>query len=208
MKGDFDRTAHWPRPLDAKRAWAFVLDDEALAACSPHIEDVAVTEPGRAWTARLVSHMGRFSFTAPVEVRIRDTAVCAYMEVEAQGQDRRMGTRLQVDARLELERAVPATPPSAADPTAPDVPDPGVSAARLAGTYLVRGKAANLAPSIVHRHAELMVDAFWERFHRARSEHRGSPMILCGRARHMLPALVVLCARRPSTLTTTIEKRL
>lgn len=80
------------------------------------------------------------------------------------GQDRRMGTRLQVDARLELERAVPPTPPSAADLTAPDAPDPGVSAARLAGTYRVRGKAAKLAPGIVHRHAELMVDAFWERF--------------------------------------------
>jgi uncharacterized protein len=164
MKGSFARAADWSQPLDVRRAWAFVLDDQALAACSPHIEDVAVTESGRAWTARLVSHMGRFSFAAPIEIRIRDIAACAYVEVEAQGQDRRMGTRLQVDARLELECDGPVTPPSAADPTVPDASDPGVVAARLAGTYVVRGKAANLAPGIVHRHAELMVDAFWERF--------------------------------------------
>ena len=158
MRGSFDRSTRWPRALDPQRLWSFVLDEEALAACSPHVEDVTPAASGQAWSARLVSRVGRLSFSAPVDVRVCDQATGRYVEIEAHGRDPRMGTRLAVQARLELVRDAPAHPGAIRPRSTP------VDAARLAGHYAVRGKAANLAPGVVSRHAEMMVDAFWERF--------------------------------------------
>lgn len=42
MQGDVTRTAHWPRALDPVRLWGFVVDDGALAECSPHVRATAV----------------------------------------------------------------------------------------------------------------------------------------------------------------------
>jgi hypothetical protein len=152
MKGDFTRDTRWPRPLDPDRLWHFLLDETSMARCSPHVEGVEPNDAG--WTARLVSHVGRLRFAAPVEVQVRDQAHGSYVEIEAHGEDTRIGTRLHVRARLDF---VPVTPFADAAP-------PPLVEAHLGGTYEVRGRAANLAPGIVHRHAGVMVDAFWERF--------------------------------------------
>lgn len=81
MQGDISRMARWPTALDPAPLWTVVLDDTAMAACSPHV-GVARLEPGPA---------------------------------------------------------------------------------RRTGRDTVRGSAAHLAPGVV-RHANLMVDAFWDRF--------------------------------------------
>lgn len=124
--------------------WDLVHDVEALAACSAYVSDVTESEGG--WQASLVSKVGPFKLEAPLFVEIVNEREMESIDVRARGEDTRVGTRLSVDATLELQ--------------------PSQNRAVLNGRYEVTGSVANLGSAVVRRHAKQMIDDFWKNLER------------------------------------------
>ena len=68
MKDAFERQMVVGLPLD--KAWAYLQDVRALAACSSYLQGVEVIEEGHRWSTVLQDRVGPFKLAAPMAVEI------------------------------------------------------------------------------------------------------------------------------------------
>jgi carbon monoxide dehydrogenase subunit G len=131
----------------AQDVWPLLRDVELLASCSSAVENEQETTPGTAWTVDLIRKVGRFRLAAPLTVAIVGEEEGRALRIQARGTDRKIGTRLDVEASMELET----------------VGDTGVRLT-LQGGYEVTGRIASLGSGIVRRHATELIDEFCQGF--------------------------------------------
>ncbi len=128
--------------------WEALHDHVFLASCSTAATDpVLEATPGN-WRFRLTSSVGPFNVSAPMRVEIVEERPYELIVVRARGEDRKIGTRLTVDASVNISGS-----------------DSQVEV-ELIGSFEVLGKVANMGASIVRRQASGMITEFWDNFQR------------------------------------------
>ena len=141
MRGSFQRSTQVSvSPVDV---WEVLHDVDLLASYSSHLGAVTTVEADRLWTTALQDRVGPFRLSAPMEVEILDETDMVEISIRASGQDRGPGTRLVVEASVQLDETN------------------GDTMLTLTGSYDLRGKVAALGGAVARRQAETMIDEFW-----------------------------------------------
>lgn len=127
--------------------WELLGDVYALASFSSRLKDVEPIVQGQEWRLILSDRVGPIELSAPMSVEIVDSSYLELITISAVGQDRGLGTRLNVQASVGCQER-----------------GSNSLVVTLEGTYEVIGKVANLSSSIVRRQANSMIDEFWSNF--------------------------------------------
>ncbi|MQA76748.1 MAG: hypothetical protein GEU88_21055, partial [Solirubrobacterales bacterium] len=116
-----------PRLVD----WISIVDD------AQEIERLA------RYTAVLMDRIGPFKLRADLDITVDEVREPHRIHVRAAGEDRQVGSRLVVDAVLEIE------------------PDASGAHVRAGGTYEVTGRVAAMGGGTIRKKAERILDNFF-----------------------------------------------
>jgi uncharacterized protein len=122
--------------------WTTVTDVERLVSWISILHSVKELEPLSSYTATLEDRLGPFRLRADLEVRVSDAMALRTMTVQAEGEDRQVGSRIAVVGTLTLSEEENAT------------------ALALHGEFEVTGKAAALGASSIRKKANAILDDF------------------------------------------------
>lgn len=140
MAVEFDRT------IDVKSApaevWDRILELDCIAGWVKIIQDVEETAHLAAYTAVLTDSLGPFRMSADLDIDVTEYAHPFLVKFTADGEDRQVGSRIWVDATLNLK-----------------VVGTG-SELRFHGEYEVTGRAATLGASMIRSKASALLDKF------------------------------------------------
>lgn len=142
MRGSFDRST--PLAASPTDIWATLHDVDHLAACSSHLGPVTIIEPDQRWKTSLQDRVGPFKLSAPMDVEIIEESPLSEISIRASGQDRGLGTRLAVEATVQIHQTN------------------GDAILALEGSYELKGRVASLGGTVARRQAETMIDEFWD----------------------------------------------
>lgn len=140
MAVEFDRTIEVSTaPTDV---WNRILEIDCIAGWVPIIGDVEEIERLVEYEAVLSDALGPFSMAADLEITVLEHAEPNHIRFKADGEDRQVGSRILVDATLDL------------------APTNAGSELRFHGSYEVSGRAATLGASMIRTKASAMIDKF------------------------------------------------
>ncbi|TDD70188.1 hypothetical protein E1262_10040 [Jiangella aurantiaca] len=126
------------------RAWATLTDVPVLVSWISVLEQAEELAHLERYTAVLLDRLGPFKLRADLAITLSDVRIEEHVTVHAEGEDRQVGSRLVVDATLDLE------------PT-----DDGWTTVRVAGVYEVSGKVAAMGGGTINRKAEKIIAEFF-----------------------------------------------
>ena len=126
-----------------------LVDVPRISGWVPVVRDVTERAPLERYQAVLEDRMGPFRLRADLDVEVTSVDAPRSITIRADGEDRQVGSRITVDARLGL------TPTAAGC----DV--------EITGTYEVTGRVATMGAGTIRQKATGMLTAFVET---ARSE--------------------------------------
>jgi carbon monoxide dehydrogenase subunit G len=86
--------------------WAFLLDPARLAPCIPGCDGLEV-EDAQTWRVRLTVKVGFLSTTQAVRMTVVEAEPPRRLVAEGRGEDRRLGSRVEVRNEVELAPAGP-----------------------------------------------------------------------------------------------------
>lgn len=140
MAVEFDRT------IDVKstpgEVWDRILELDCIAGWVNVIQDVEETAHLAAYTAVLADSLGPFRMAADLDIDVSEYTHPFLIRFTADGEDRQVGSRIWVDATLDLK-----------------VNETG-SELRFHGEYEVTGRAATLGASMIRSKASALLDKF------------------------------------------------
>lgn len=131
-------------PASPARCWARITDVPTLVGWVSVLEDARALEPLRRYSATLRDRMGLFSLRADLDIAVRALSEGAWIAVNVEGEDRQMGSRIVVDARVDLLGI-----------------DDGGTNVKVAGTYEVTGRVATLGAGTIRQKAAKILDEFF-----------------------------------------------
>jgi carbon monoxide dehydrogenase subunit G len=128
---------------DPATAWSVLTDVQRLVGWVSVLEDATEIEHLSRYGAVLMDRVGPFRLRADLDIVLTDVREGEHVSVHAEGEDRQVGSRLVVDATLDLER----------------LPVGGVVA--IAGSYEVTGKVASMGAGTIRKKADRILDDFF-----------------------------------------------
>jgi carbon monoxide dehydrogenase subunit G len=131
---------------DREAVWTVVTDVDLLARWISLLGDVKVLKEMEHYQTTLHDKIGRFSLTAPLDIRITEQERPRYVVVTMQGEDRQVSSRITVNARLEIEEGSEATG----------------STVRVSGQYEVSGTVATLGAGTIRKKAARIIEDFFD----------------------------------------------
>ena len=140
MAVEFDREIDVQVP--PARVWDRILELDCIAGWVKIIEDVEQVEHLDAYRAVLTDSLGPFKMSADLEIAVTQHEHPVLISFTADGEDRQVGSRIWVDATLNLE------------------PNEAGSKLHFHGAYEVTGRAATLGASMIRTKASAMLDKF------------------------------------------------
>ena len=141
-------TATFGRSLTVKRSppetWQTLIDVELVAGWVSVIEGITELEPLARYEAVLKDQVGPFKLRADLEITCPRVEPGRLITIAASGEDRQIGSRIDVAATLELA-------PSG----------DGGTTIEVSGTYAVAGRAATLGAGTINRKAAKIIEQFF-----------------------------------------------
>lgn len=126
------------------QAWATLIDVPVLVSWISVLEQAEELAHLEKYSAVLLDRLGPFKLRADLAITLSDVRTEEHVTVHAEGEDRQVGSRLVVDATLDL---------------APS--DDGGTAVRVAGVYEVTGKVAAMGGGTINKKAEKIIGEFF-----------------------------------------------
>lgn len=127
-------------------SWDTLTDVPRLVDWMSIVEDAREIDPLVRYTAVLLDRLGPFRLRADLDIVISDVEVERRITVRAEGEDRQVGSRLQVEATMVL---VPREPEG--------------TVVRISGTYEVTGRVAAMGSGTINKKAEKIMDEFFSK---------------------------------------------
>lgn len=129
--------------LSAEEVWRVVTDVDRVARWVSVLGKVATEQPLVSYRATLTDRLGPFRLSADLSVEVVEIEEGSTIRFIADGEDRQVASRIQVDARLTLE--------------------PGNQGTELLveGKYEVTGRVATLGASMIRSKGEKILDEFF-----------------------------------------------
>jgi uncharacterized protein len=124
-------------------SWAALIDVPRLVSWVSVLEDAVELEPLSKYTAVLMDRLGPFKLRADLDVTVTDVEPGASLKVRAVGEDRQVGSRLLVHAKLEVR------------------PENHGSTVVVDGVYEVTGKVASMGSGTINKKAQKILDEFF-----------------------------------------------
>lgn len=146
-RNEFDREL--PVSASPDRCWATLTDVPVLVEWMSILEDAREIEPLARYTAVLLDRLGPFKLRADLDIVLSDVEVERHVAVRAEGEDRQVGSRLVVDATVDL------------------TPSPAGTLVRIAGVYEVTGRVAAMGSGTITKKADKILDEFFTRAEQA-----------------------------------------
>lgn len=125
-------------------AWATLIDVPVLVSWISVLEQAEELTHLEKYSAVLLDRLGPFKLRADLAITLSDVRTEEHVTVHAEGEDRQVGSRLVVDATLDLEPA--------AD---------GGTVVRVNGAYEVTGKVAAMGGGTINKKAEKIIGEFF-----------------------------------------------
>lgn len=138
--GKFDRELHVQK--DPATCWETLTSIETLASWIDIVDDVVEVQPLSAYTAVLMDSLGPFKLRADLNISVTDVDVPNHLRFEASGEDRHVGSRLRINATLDLQEEGSGTLLAAT------------------GAYEVLGKVATLGSGTIVKKADRIIEHF------------------------------------------------
>lgn len=138
---DFNRTVRVGTPPET--AWAAVTDVDRVAGWVSVVGDVSELDRLARYTAVLSDRLGPFRLSADLAVEVTELREGSFIRFVADGEDRQVSSRIQIDASLELVDARPGT----------DVV--------VNGRYEVTGRVATMGASMIRSKGDTILDQFF-----------------------------------------------
>lgn len=128
--------------------WAVVTDVPRLVTWISVLEDAEVIEPLARYRALLADRIGMFSLRADLDIEITEHVEPTRLRARAEGEDRRMGSRIAVEADMGLH------------------PNGDGTRLLVEGTYEVSGRVATMGSSTIRRKADKIMNEFFSQLAR------------------------------------------
>ena len=129
---------------DAETCWATLTDVRRVAGWVTVIGDVVELEPLANYTAVLQDKVGPFKLRADLAIDVPEVDAPNRIHITAAGEDRQVGSRIAIDATLEIKNA-------------------GTEGAEVDvnGSYSVSGRVASVGSGQVKRKADKILEEFF-----------------------------------------------
>lgn len=137
---DFARNLSVGSP--AEEVWAVVTDVERVADWVSVLGEVEELKPLSAYRATLTDRLGPFRLSAALEVDVVEAVTNETIRFVADGEDRQVSSRIQIEARLSLSTEGDRTN------------------LKVEGRYEVTGRVATLGASMIKAKGEKILDEF------------------------------------------------
>ena len=134
-------------------AWRAMTDVPTLVGWMSLLRDVETIALLERYAAQLEDRLGMFSLKADLDITVSAYLEPEWIVVHAEGEDRQVGSRIVVDARVELEPSSATTGPS--------------TAVIVTGAYEVSGRVATLGAGMIRKKAQKILDEFFGNLERA-----------------------------------------
>jgi carbon monoxide dehydrogenase subunit G len=125
------------------QAWETLIDVPVLVSWISVLEQAEEQRHLERYTAVLLDRLGPFKLRADLAITLSDVRTEEHVTVHAEGEDRQVGSRLVVDATLDLEPAGDGT------------------TVRVNGVYEVTGKVAAMGGGTINKKAEKIISEFF-----------------------------------------------
>jgi uncharacterized protein len=129
---------------DPEKCWSTLTDVPLLVGWISVVEQAQELVPLERYSAVLMDRLGPFKLRADLDITLSDVVLGRHVVVRAEGEDRQVGSRVVVDAALDLE--------SRAE---------GGSVVRVAGSYEVTGRVASMGSGTIRKKADKILDEFF-----------------------------------------------
>lgn len=126
------------------QAWETLIDVPVLVSWISVLEQAEEQQHLEKYTAVLLDRLGPFKLRADLAITLSDVRTEEHVSVHAEGEDRQVGSRLVVDATLDLEPAAG-----------------GGTTVRVVGAYEVSGKVASMGGGTINKKAEKIIAEFF-----------------------------------------------
>lgn len=140
MAVEFDRTIGVDAP--SIQVWDRILELDCIAGWVNIIRDVEEVEHLATYRAVLTDSLGPFKMSADLDITVTKQEHPVLISFTADGEDRQVGSRIWVEATLNLETIEAG------------------SELRFHGKYEVTGRVATLGASMIRTKASAMLDKF------------------------------------------------
>jgi carbon monoxide dehydrogenase subunit G len=139
-------------PVPLPQAWEFIWRAERLAGCLPGCTGVDEIDPGRQYRAHFADHVGPYRVQFDLDVEILRTEPQRLVELQASGNDKRLGMTQRIRLTVELTA-------TSADATALAVEAEVEVLGRIAalGQFVVKRKAQEVVQGLA-RNIEAALD--------------------------------------------------
>lgn len=140
-------TAEFARALPVKsppqEVWAKLTDPRIVAGWVSVVSDVEEIESLRRYTAKLTDRLGPFRLSADLDITVSEAEEPKRITFSADGEDRQVSSRIQVQATMTIEERN------------------GASEIDVAGRYEVTGRVATLGASMIRAKADKILQEFF-----------------------------------------------
>jgi carbon monoxide dehydrogenase subunit G len=141
-------TVHFARTLSVgsspEEVWAVVTDVERVAGWVTVLGAVEELTPLSAYRATLTDRLGPFRLSADLQVDVVEAVTNQAIRFIADGEDRQVSSRIQIDARLSLSAQGDRT------------------SVKVEGHYEVTGRVATLGASMIKAKGDKILDEFFQ----------------------------------------------
>lgn len=138
---EFDRTLQVMAPADS--VWDVITDVPLVASWVTVVDDVREHERLARYDAVLADRVGPFKLSADLDVDVTGVDAPSAIQVRAEGEDRQVASRIQIEATVSLTTTDAGT------------------AIHVAGKYEVTGRVATLGSSMIRAKGEKILDEFF-----------------------------------------------
>ena len=129
---------------DRERCWSTLTDVPQLVSWVSVLEDASEVVPLDSYTAVLADRLGPFKLRADLDIKLSDVRPGEHVVVRAEGEDRQVGSRIVVDAVLDIRSGEGDDHTIAVD-----------------GTYEVTGRVASMGTGTIRKKADKILDEFF-----------------------------------------------
>lgn len=136
---------HFKSPRPAEECWQVLTDVDRMADWVAIVHQVVTHAPLKSYSATLEDRIGPFRLRADLAIDVTDAVAPDHIRFRASGQDRQVGSRLTIDARMRLERSGDET------------------RVRFDGTYSVEGRVASMGGPMIRHKADAILAQFISR---------------------------------------------
>jgi carbon monoxide dehydrogenase subunit G len=126
------------------QAWKTLTDVPLLVSWVSIVEGATELEPLGRYTAVLMDRLGPFKLRADLDIVVTDLQDGRAIAFRASGEDRQVGSRLVIEARMEIEPG-----------------EPEGSTARFQGFYEVTGRVASMGSGTINKKADKIMGEFF-----------------------------------------------